>query len=63
MTSENFELLNYIKDVEWSKSIVSSGDKGEIIEVPFTVQSNLKTKVGEQNYNEKKYYFTSHFFL
>lgn len=35
---------------EWFNTNVTTGDHGEIIEVPFTVQSGLKTKVGEQPY-------------
>nr|WP_315149700.1 hypothetical protein [uncultured Flavobacterium sp.] len=42
--------MKYTQEVDWSNAIVTTGDHGEIIEVPFTVQSGLKTKVGEQNY-------------
>lgn len=50
VTFENFQVLKYTQEVDWSNAIVTTGDHGEIIEVPFTVQSGLKTKVGEQNY-------------
>nr|WP_315149695.1 hypothetical protein [uncultured Flavobacterium sp.] len=42
--------MKYTQEVDWNNTIVTTGDHGEIIEVPFTVQSGLKTKVGEQNY-------------
>lgn len=42
--------MKYAQEIDWNNAIVNTGDHGEIIEVPFTVQSGLKTKVGEQNY-------------
>ena len=50
ITSENFEILKYTKEIDWSNAIVTNGEKGQVIEVPFTLQSNLKTKIGDQDY-------------
>jgi hypothetical protein len=50
VTSEKFQVLKYTQKIDWNNAIVTTGEHGEIIEVPFTVQSGLKIKVGEQPY-------------
>ncbi|WP_428233173.1 hypothetical protein [Flavobacterium sp.] len=39
----NATILNHIDNLEWENAIISDGDKGEVIEVPFTLQNNLST--------------------
>lgn len=51
VTKDDFPILNYVDKMDWKNAIVTTGDYGEVIEVPFTVQSGLKTKVGDENYS------------
>ncbi|MET3026776.1 hypothetical protein ABXT06_08880 [Flavobacterium sp. UW10123] len=39
-------ILKYIKNLQWENAIVSNGKDGKVIEVPFTLDDNLKTSNG-----------------
>ncbi|WP_294962635.1 hypothetical protein [uncultured Flavobacterium sp.] len=39
-------ILNYVKNLQWENAIVSTGKDGEVVEVPFTLDDNLKTSNG-----------------
>jgi hypothetical protein len=39
----NTTILQYVNDLEWQNAIVSNGDLGQVIEVPFTLTSKLST--------------------
>ena len=43
----DLKVLNYTSTIDWSNSIVSSGDKGTIIEVPLLLKDNVVVKVGD----------------
>ncbi|RKR09938.1 hypothetical protein C8C83_1599 [Flavobacterium sp. 90] len=49
----NATVLNYIGSLQWQNAIISKGEDGEIIEVPFNLSSNLSatTKEADQ-YND-----------
>lgn len=49
----NATVLNYIGSLQWQNAIISEGEDGEIIEVPFNLSSNLSatTKEADQ-YND-----------
>lgn len=50
ITTKELPILSYTEDIDWKNAIVSEGEQGEIIEVPFTLKSGLKAKVGDENY-------------
>ncbi|MBS7252994.1 hypothetical protein [Flavobacterium branchiicola] len=37
----NATVLNYIKELQWQNTIVTDGDSGEVIEVPFVLKNGL----------------------
>lgn len=37
----NTTILKYVKDLQWENAIVSDGDIGEVVEVPFTLEDYL----------------------
>lgn len=46
-------ILNYIKDLDWENAIVSDGNIGEVVEVPFTLKSNLSaSNIAKTLYND-----------
>ncbi|PIF32360.1 hypothetical protein CLU81_2888 [Flavobacterium sp. 9] len=49
----NTTVLNYIESLQWQNAIISEGEDGQIIEVPFNLSSNLSatTKEADQ-YND-----------
>jgi hypothetical protein len=47
----NNSMLEYVKDLQWEDAIVSNGEKGEIIEIPFTLKGNLRATNKEVNLN------------
>ncbi|MDQ8012952.1 MAG: hypothetical protein REI96_10920 [Flavobacterium nitrogenifigens] len=49
----NATVLNYIEDLQWQNAIVSNGEIGEVIEVPFTLTENLSASIKEADqYND-----------
>ncbi|MBO9585358.1 MAG: hypothetical protein J7574_14440 [Flavobacterium sp.] len=46
-------VLNYIEDLQWQNAIVSTGEIGEVVEVPFTLTESLSASTKEANqYND-----------
>jgi hypothetical protein len=43
----DLKVLNYTSTIDWNNSIISSGDKGTIIEVPLLLKDNIVAKVGD----------------
>ena len=48
-------IFKYIKELQWQNAIVTTGEKGEIIEIPFTLKDNIAVTNDKQN-QLKAYY-------
>jgi len=47
LNKPSLTVLDYTQTVDWSNAIVSSGDKGTIVEVPLILKANIAVRVGD----------------
>jgi hypothetical protein len=63
-TSQNkgsdLEINDYIKNIQWDKAVISNGNEGEVLEVPFSVLDKIAFSVN--NVKSKKEYHRLMFF-
>jgi hypothetical protein len=43
LNTSNLKIVQYTKDIQWDKAIITNGEKGQIIEVPITLSDFVTT--------------------
>lgn len=41
--SLNLKIIQYTKEIQWDKAIITNGEKGQIIEIPITLKDFIAT--------------------